>query len=300
MSGNLQDLLKWSIAQQGGDEEAKKRAGKPDPRALAQLFGMMQGKDDPTLMKECCSVLEDSKSTNDDKQKALTNLEMLIENIDNANNLENMKLWQPILKQVQSDDPQLQALACSCIGSAVQNNPKAQKDFLAEDKDGSIYQKILNLADTSSSSQLKALYALSSIVRHNPPAYKKFEDSNGWKLIPTILHDSSSSDRVKLRVLSLLSSLLSDEKNLSSKESIKKVTKIREDQVVESIIELLDEKKSLNCIDRAINLLAFLISHGYKFNENEITNLTSKVNGLHSMVDRLNEDDYKILKSVLN
>jgi len=52
---------------------------------------------------------------------------MLVENIDNANDLEKLGMWEPLqgLLASPSDDVKVQALWV--IGTAVQNNPAAQK-----------------------------------------------------------------------------------------------------------------------------------------------------------------------------
>ena len=50
----------------------------------------------------------------------------LIEMLDNANNMAILKLWQPLLGLLKSDQQPVVAHACWIIGTAVQNNLKAQ------------------------------------------------------------------------------------------------------------------------------------------------------------------------------
>merc|ERR1712098_237458 len=106
------------------------KIGKPDEKALAQLFGT-GGPDEPTLMKQSIQVVENPEADLEAKEVALENFEMLIENLDNANNIENMKMWPSIIKLLNDDQPEpLRILATSIIAIAVQNNPKCQDDFL--------------------------------------------------------------------------------------------------------------------------------------------------------------------------
>ena len=300
----MEKLLQWSLAQQGNNKEAKERVGRPDPKALAQLLGMVQGKDDPTLMKENGAVLKNEKSTSNEKLMALKSMEALIENLDNANNLKNMKLWPSILEQLNNEDKEIQALACSCIGSAVQNNPRSQNDFLEESGRSGAFKKILKLASDSTDeySRSKALYALSNITRHSERAYEQFEDLNGWQLIPHLLADEKASDKLKFRALSLLSSLISEEvetANFNTKEGQEKINRLKDDKIVDSILNILDKDRGINCLDKAIFILSTLISHGFEFTDIQKNGLSSKIEGLDTMKDRLNEDDFKNLRSVV-
>lgn len=124
----MDKLLHWSVTQTHGDEEGKQKAGAPNPELLAQLFGA-GGPDEPTLMKQNLSCMVNEEATLENREVACDNFEMLIENLDNANNIENMKMWPEIIKLLSHKDPVLRLWACSIIGSAVQNNPNAQEAF---------------------------------------------------------------------------------------------------------------------------------------------------------------------------
>ena len=50
----------------------------------------------------------------------------MIELIDNANNMTVLKMWEPLLSLLQSKEDGIVAHACWIIGTAVQNNLKAQ------------------------------------------------------------------------------------------------------------------------------------------------------------------------------
>ena len=54
-------------------------------------------------------------------------MELLIEGIDNARNIENMKLWPAIIKQLDHEAPEIRKGTAWVCGTAVQNNPEAQK-----------------------------------------------------------------------------------------------------------------------------------------------------------------------------
>ncbi|ODV98560.1 hypothetical protein PACTADRAFT_1030 [Pachysolen tannophilus NRRL Y-2460] len=285
----MEKLLKWSVANSTNDEEAKKKIGTPDPELLAQLFG---GKvDDPTLMKQSMAIIMDEEAEAKSKEVAFENFEMLIENLDNANNIENLKLWKPLIELLRSND-EFKSQTCSCIGTAIQNNTKSQEDFLKYEDGLKTLIEISKDADEPEEVKLKSFYALSSLLRHNEDAYGKFNDLKGWDLIassPTLL-----SDKLKLRMLSLFSSLLSTGVS-SEKRQI-----IQEKKILLELIELLTVDQSISILDKIIHILTELISGNYKLNDQECDSLTKNLKNLEPIKDRLNEDDFKVLKQVIS
>lgn len=173
--GSLNQLLQWSIQNSEGTQSSDKDAQQPprdarkglDPKMLAALLG---GPSDADLMREAMVVitapLEESDLEN--KLVAWDNLEQLVEQIDNANNLEALKLWSPLLDQLQSQEAECRMYAAWVISTAVQNNVKCQEKLLAL---GGV-QKLLDvvLQDTAQTARKKAANALSSEVRNFQPA----------------------------------------------------------------------------------------------------------------------------------
>lgn len=47
---------------------------------------------------------------------------------DNANNLENLKLWTPLIGQLAAPEPAMRYMAAWVCGTAVQNNLKSQEN----------------------------------------------------------------------------------------------------------------------------------------------------------------------------
>lgn len=76
---------------------------------------------------DAVACISDPEDTIENKEIALDNLELLIEGIDNARNIENMKLWPAIIKQLDHEAPEVRKGTAWVCGTAVQNNPEAQK-----------------------------------------------------------------------------------------------------------------------------------------------------------------------------
>lgn len=153
----LNSLLKWSIQNSNTDGQSNANANTPTdqtqhlapstattyngtqgstaetasrgltPEMLSSLFG---GPSEADLMKAAMEVLvadDDSGDVSlDDKLVAFDNFEQLIESLDNANNMEPLGLWSPLVGLLTHREPDMRRMAAWCVGTAVQNNEKSQ------------------------------------------------------------------------------------------------------------------------------------------------------------------------------
>lgn len=276
----MEKLLQWSIAQQTGDDEAKKKVGQPDPKMLEQLFG---GPDEPTLMKQSIMVVNNEEATLENKEIALENFEMLIENLDNANNIENMKLWPDIIALLSAKEPSLQVLAASIVAIATQNNPKSQ-DAFAQYSDG--FSKLIQLAfDSTTSAELytKSLSALASLIRNNEAANDKFVELQGLECLS--LSDAGSNKKVMMRKLSLISAVISTGINGAKTDSINR------HNLVPAIANNLKADNHLSCVEMSLNILAQLVRYNYNFTAQEKQLLTSAITQIQPIKQDLPQDD---------
>lgn len=135
-----------------------------------------------------------------------------------------MKLWQPIADFLADPEEGMRLQSCWVLGTAIQvsllivsaalltvnskavfallfrqNNPQAQKAFLALDP----LPRLLELlqSDPSADIRSKAIYAISGALRHNPPAVVHFSELGGWSALASGLRDPSISLRRKAAFL---------------------------------------------------------------------------------------------------
>lgn len=135
----LNGLLKWGIQNSGSADSANEPEtadatgitnpparpfGGLDQEALARLLG---GPSDADRMREAMAAIESPNVDLDNKLIAFDNFEQLIENLDNANNMENMGLWPHLIEQLENPESELQRMAAWCVGTAVQNNVRSQE-----------------------------------------------------------------------------------------------------------------------------------------------------------------------------
>jgi hsp70-interacting protein len=123
---NLNTLLKWGVENSNVSEGAEAPKTTLSPEALAALFGGNQ-KSDAQMMKDNMEVIKRDDCDLEDRITAFDNFEQLIENLDNANNLEALNLWIPLIEQLENKEVELRRFAAWCIGTAVQNNIKTQE-----------------------------------------------------------------------------------------------------------------------------------------------------------------------------
>lgn len=280
----MDKLLNWSLAQ--NDPATAAKAGAPDPELLAKLFGAK--KDDATLMLESISIVQNDEVSKEDKLTALDNFEMLIENLDNANNIENLKLWPTLISLIDNSDAELSSQVCGIIGTSVQNNAKCQDDF-SNYEDG--YTKLIkNLelaeggAEDSFELKNKSLFALSNLIRNNSKSFEQFTKRDGFQAISKLLlataEFSKKNEKLKLRILSLLSSILtvSNVKNSAGGEEGDEIFKfIEQNNIINEITLLVSAKSSISYIDTSLNFLSNLLTLGYKFTDAENDNIKSTI-----------------------
>lgn len=288
----MEKLLHWSIANAQGDSEAVARAGQPDPKLLEQLFG--GGPDEPTLMKHAMAVISNPEATLENKLTAFDNFEMLIENLDNANNIENLKLWEPLIAVLDNPESELRAFALSVTGTAVQNNEKSQNNFAKYDGSLAKVMQIAGNAQEDAQVRIKAFYTLSSLMRHNKEIYKQFYELDGLKLIAPVLNDANANEKLKLRVMALLSTIMT----VADVKDAKFLSLLRDDNIISSTLSFLQPESNLYLIDRVLNFLAQLIDIGFEFSASELEQLKAGVHNIKPVEDRLNEDDYKTVQYV--
>lgn len=127
----LNNLLKWGIQNSEASRTAVATEDQPPPKldaeALQRLMSGMAGPSDADLMKQSMHVIQNEEAELEHRVTAFDNLEQLIENLDNANNLEALGLWMPLVEQLANNEPELRRYAAWCCGTAVQNNIKTQE-----------------------------------------------------------------------------------------------------------------------------------------------------------------------------
>jgi hsp70-interacting protein len=126
MNDPLQKALKWGIENSSASATAAGPRTELDQEALMALFGGKQ-KSDGDYMIENMVAIRNTDFTIENRLQAFDNFEQLVENLDNANNLENLKLWTPLVELLEDENSDIRFFAAWCCGTAVQNNIRTQE-----------------------------------------------------------------------------------------------------------------------------------------------------------------------------
>jgi len=118
-------------------------------------------------MRDAMAAIVSPEVDKDNKMIAWDNFEQLIENLDNANNMEPLGMWTPLIEQLSNAEADYRMMACWCVSTAVQNNTKSQERLHAF---GAV-PTLVKLATTEQDKAVrkKAILALSSAIRNNQP-----------------------------------------------------------------------------------------------------------------------------------
>jgi len=132
---------------------------------------------------------------------------MLVEQIDNASNLDNLKLWPPLLSMLNSPDAELRRYAAWVIGTAVQNNPKAQGHFFQYKG----LKRLVDKLDDEYPVRSKVLYALGSQLHHFPAGVRQFNEAGGWEKLRKCVDPVDEGIECQRRTAFFVSNYLADE-----------------------------------------------------------------------------------------
>lgn len=309
----MEKLLQWSTAQESSDPTVRASVAAPDPKLLAQVLGVDTGKDDVTLMKEDISVLvcDDKQITIDDKLTALEDFEILIQNLDNANNMLAMGIWPEIIKLYTysgEEEEEFKGLGALITGTAVQNNPKCQDDFYKVAGDQGVEQ-LLQLVKNLNNFNVRsrALYALSGLLAHNGKLYESFIKSKGWAILSSVLSETFKNERndnkVLLRSLNLFKNLLFDEIIQEGETELfpknDRFKTIQDSNLLIPILNKLSAEAHIDVNDRILSILSYVLKNGYSFNADELKLLNEKLPSMNSIKDKLNQEDIATITMAL-
>ncbi|KAI8614488.1 armadillo-type protein [Chytriomyces sp. MP71] len=264
------DLLQWAIVNKAtAKEDAPARVGVPEKREPIdpKWVDVILGKSDSVRMKECVAILVDDAKELAVKLAAFDELEMLVESLDNANDMRNLGLWKPIISILASHaEPEMRAFAAWVLGTCVQNNPTAQKDFLAAQGLPVLLKSLQS--DTDPEVRAKAMTCLSGLVRHNRPAYAQLAalalGSNQLGLAPVraLVASPGAFAKAQKRAVFFLDGLVSGGSGEEDEVIAMAVADAQAGDWAGAVVELLETSAKLDkdLVDKCLSLLMHLAS----------------------------------------
>ncbi|WWC62527.1 uncharacterized protein I303_105123 [Kwoniella dejecticola CBS 10117] len=255
-----------------------------------EMLDLILGKSDSITMKEKMAFAVDESNPLEERVEALDDFEMLIELIDNANNMPILKLWQPLLSLLSSPESEIVSNALWIIGTAAQNNIKAQAALFINNA----FPQILSTYTASSSPlvRAKAIYALSASLKHWPLAskalsqtYTEIENNTGYSILSKGLKDSDKN--VRKKVSFLISTLVMQSNQEYQGELDNDVRNVLEELQKTSVVgytdSIVEGLRASGILQQLLNGLGKLEEDHLEFEENLLKALINalRISGLN-------------------
>lgn len=164
-------------------------------------------KTDAEIVTELVQKFTSLSPTHEDVRPVLEQLEYYLHQIDNALLFCDLGAMSTLLKCLNNSLEEVRSEAALVLGSALQSNPKVQVAAL---ENGAMHELLRILAvDPSMKVRKRAMYGLSTMIRHFPFAQKRFLELGGLSVL-TKLFDDKSTEHLKVRAASLMADLVKE------------------------------------------------------------------------------------------
>ncbi|KAL9417238.1 hypothetical protein AB3S75_040253 [Citrus x aurantiifolia] len=210
---SIDGMLQWAI---GHSDPAKLKETAQDVQRLSpselkkrqmeikELMEKLKTPSDAQLIQIAIDDLNNSTLSLEDSQRALQELLILVEPIDNANDLSKLGGLSVLVGQLNHPDTDIRKISAWILGKASQNNPLVQKQVL----ELGALSKLMKMVKSSFVEEaVKALYTVSSLIRNNLAGQEMFYVEAGDLMLQDILGNSSFDIRLRRKAVSLVGDL---------------------------------------------------------------------------------------------
>lgn len=157
------------------------------------------------LATDCIAVIRNAEGRHSEEERlaAFDELELLVESVDNASNMERMKLWPAVFACLAAEEQiDVVRFALWIIGTCAQNNPDTQR-ALQEHHD--VIARLLTVWRDEQRDVLriraKILYCLIALLSNNPTGLEQFVGQSGFRAIDDYGVTGDASLEEKMRFL---------------------------------------------------------------------------------------------------
>ncbi|GAB2235401.1 hypothetical protein Drorol1_Dr00025825 [Drosera rotundifolia] len=210
---SLDGILQWAIGHSDPAKlkETAQNVHRTSPDELkkrqAELKELMEGlrmPSDAEMMKIAIDDLSNSSLSFSDRVRALEELLILVEPIDNANDLNKLGGLVAVIKELDNVEWEIRKLSAWVLGKASQNNPVVQDQVLQL---GALKKLIMMVKSNFVEEATKALYAVSALIRNNFYGQRMFYAEAGDLMLQEILSNSSFDVRLRKKSVFLVGDL---------------------------------------------------------------------------------------------
>ncbi|XP_014142639.1 nucleotide exchange factor SIL1 [Falco biarmicus] len=239
--------LKKALAKLKESEKAERKAHEEEVRKkfrpieqLKEEFEKLNVKmeTDYEIMVKLISKFNSSASTLNEKVAALYDLEYYVHQVDNAKDFLSMGGLRLVIDGLNSTEATLKEHAAFVLGAALSGNPKVQIEAI----EGGALQKLLVILATEQplAVKKKALFALSSMLRHFPYAQQQFLKLGGLQVLRSLFRQKGM-ETLHVRVVTLLYDLIVEkmllEDSQHGEQTEEKIQQYRQVKLVPAVVE---------------------------------------------------------------
>uniref|UniRef100_M8C0U7 Hsp70 nucleotide exchange factor fes1 n=1 Tax=Aegilops tauschii TaxID=37682 RepID=M8C0U7_AEGTA len=220
--GSLDSMLQWAI---GNSDPGRLKEEAADVQKLSEdellkrrheIKGLMEKlkmPSDADLMKIAIADLNNASISLEDRQRALQELLILVEPIDNANDLDKIGGLVPVIQDLNNANEEIRITSAWILGTASQNNALVQSQILGY---GALARLVKMGYSTSAKEAAKAMYAISALIRNNVNGQEAFTSENGNAMLQHILGSNSVDVRLQKKAVFLITDLADFQLNSGS------------------------------------------------------------------------------------
>ncbi|KAI3409712.1 Fes1 domain-containing protein [Psidium guajava] len=223
---SLDGMLQWAIGH--SDPEKLKETAQDVQRMsasdlkrrqmeLKELMEKLKMPSDAQLMQIAIDDLKNSSLPLEDRHRALHELLILVEPIDNANDLPKIGGLAVVIRELDHPDPDVRKLSAWVLGKASQNNPFIQRQVLEL---GALAKLMMMVKSEFVEEATKALYAVSALIRNNFAGQQLFYAQAGDLMLQDILSNSSIDIRLRRKAVFLVGDLAERQLEASNEDEL--------------------------------------------------------------------------------
>ncbi|KAK9110481.1 hypothetical protein Sjap_018541 [Stephania japonica] len=216
---SLEGMLQWAISH---SDHAKLRNTAQNSQHLSasdlkkrqedlkELTNQLKVPSDAQLMQIALNDLNNASISSEARHRALEEILVLVESIDNANDLHKLGVLTVIVRALESSDNETRMRSAWILGKASQNNPILNLGALA---------KLMEMVSSSGVEEAtKALYAVSALIRNNVEGQELFYAKSGELILQGILINSNTDVRLRKKSVFLVADLAVSQLESENKE----------------------------------------------------------------------------------
>ncbi|MQM02249.1 hypothetical protein Taro_035003 [Colocasia esculenta] len=210
---SLDGMLQWAI---GHSDPAKLKEKASDVQHMSadelktrqleikELMEKLKMPSDAELMQIAIGDLNNSSISLEDRQRALDELLILVEPIDNANDLDKLGGLVAVIRELNNSEAKIRTTSAWILGKASQNNPLVQNQVLSL---GALNTLMKMVQSGCTEEAVKALYAISALVRNNGNGQAAFYAESGDVMLQDIMSNSSTDARLRKKAVFMVADL---------------------------------------------------------------------------------------------